>query len=53
MVVPPPSTAPTPVAPKTMPDVKKVGSNYNVIRPELTPVAGTSPRVIDLTPSPF
>jgi hypothetical protein len=36
-----------------MPDVKKVGSAYNLVRPELTPVAGISPRIIDLTPSPF
>ena len=38
---------------KAMPDVKKVGSAYGVVRPELTPVGGTAPRVIDLTPSPF
>ena len=51
-VIPVP-VSPTPVAPKAMPDVKKVGSNYNLLRPELTPVSGISPRVIDLTPNPF
>jgi hypothetical protein len=50
MVVPAPVT---PAPPKAMPDVKKVGSAYNLVRPELTPVSGTAPRVIDLTPSPF
>jgi hypothetical protein len=44
---------PTPVAPKAMPDGKKLQSNYGPVRPELQPVAGTAPRVIDLTPSPF
>ena len=49
----PGSPAPTP-APKAMPDVsKKVGSPYGLVRPELAPVVGTAPRVIDLTPSPF
>ena len=36
-----------------MPNVSKTQSPYGVVRPELTPVAGTAPRVIDLTPSPF
>jgi hypothetical protein len=56
VITPGPGTvvpAPTPVPPKAMPDAKKIGSNYGVVRPELTPVAGTAPRVIDLTPNPF
>jgi len=41
-----------PVAPKAMPDVKKVGSAYNG-RSDITPASGTAPRVIELTPAPF
>ena len=48
-VIPPTATP----APKAMPDVKKLQSNYGPINPELQPVAGMSPRVIDLTPNPF
>ena len=48
----PVNPGPTP-APKAMPDAKKLQSSYGPVRPELQPVAGTAPRVIDLTPSPF
>ena len=55
MTVPPPVTAPIPAppAPKAMPNVNKVGSAYGIVRPELTPVAGSAPRTIDLAPNPF
>ena len=52
MVAPVPSTPVNP-APKAMPDVKKLGSAYPMVRPELTPASGSAPRVIDLTPGPF
>ena len=51
MVVPAPVAPPTP-APKTMPDAKKIGSNYGPVQVDLAPAAATAPRVIDLAP-PF
>ena len=46
--------APVNPGPKAMPNVSKTfESPYGIVRPELTPVVGTAPRVIDLTPSPF
>ena len=49
----PPAAAPVNPAPKAMPDAKKLQSNYGIVRPELTPVGGSAPRVIDLTANPF
>jgi len=54
VIAPAPGTVvPAPVPPKAMPNVSKTESPYGIVRPELTPVVGTAPRVIDLTPSPF
>lgn len=50
---PAPVAPAAPAAPKAMPDVKKVGSAYGPVQPEVRTVGGTTPRVIDLTPSPF
>jgi hypothetical protein len=36
-----------------MPDVKKIGSAYGPVQTDVRTVSGTTPRVIDLTPSPF
>ena len=49
----PPATAPVTPAPKAMPDVKKVGSAYPMVRPNMNG-DGSVPRTIDLTTgSPF